>query len=305
MPATAGTATAITARAPAARAGISLANAPIPATCEHPATTLDGSTKDFGQDGFARLETAYARQGHLKGHRGAVAVVPLTCSAGGVTWPQHLLVYQKGPAGPTLVGSVHLSSKTARQEHEDVTAMRFRHRKLRVSWHGYDGAGFTVAPYRGTLGWSKKHLTWKHSGPLVIDYASDQTGTPNGAEVTGPHQARALLAPAPKSFTRFIRHRFNKLVASAGECAQYADVSVQRYSHQGFAVGGEGACGGALYLWAHVGGRWKAILGWQDYPRCGSLTRLQRRGYVATGQACWSGKAQNPVTLGDWPRSGI
>jgi len=291
--------------APAARSGFSLDDAPIPASCQHAATTLDGTTKDFGEAGFAQLETKYARYGHLKGHRGKVAVVPLVCSAGGVTWPQYLLLYQKGGRSPALIGTVPLGTKAVDQEHEDVTGMRFSHGKVHVNWHGYDGAGFTIAPYRGTLGWHKRHVTWKHTGPLVIDYATGPSDSDSGVSVTGAGQARYMLAPAPKPFTSFIQREYDKLAASASGCDGQAAVNVERYSHKGFAVGGEGACGGAAYLWARIGGKWKSILEWQDYPQCDRLTKLQRRGYVATGQACWNAKTQQPVTLGNWPASGI
>lgn len=286
---------------PAAR----LNNAPIPASCEHPATTLNGTKKTFGANqsrGFAQLVTKFARTGHLKGHAGKVTVVPLVCSAGGVIWPEYLLTYGKGNR---LLKTIPLGNATADQEHEDVTALRFSHGKVQVSWHGYNGAGFTITPYRGTIGWAHKHETWKNTGPLTIDWADDQSQSPEGASISVSTKASYMLSPAPKTFRTFIQHVWNKDYAAAGQCAADTTVNVQRYSHLGFAVGGEGGCGGAGAIWARVGGKWKNIEYFQDYPECSSLTKLQHRAYVALGQTCWDPKTQKTVTLGDWPKSGV
>lgn len=281
-----------------------LRNAPIPASCGHAATTLDGYSKNFGTySGFASLLTKKARFGHLKGVKGKVAAVPLVCSAGGVSWPEMVLLYR---SHKRLIGYVDLRKLSTAQEHEDVQSLRFHQGKIHVRWRGYEGAGFTFTTYRGTIGWKKGHRTWWHSAPLTIDYAKGRYSSDLGAGViNSASDTSAWLYPAPKAFRSFIRHRWNKL-ASYSDC-QYTDakVTVNRFSHKGFASGSELYCGGAQFVWGRVHGKWRVLFGYQDGPYCQGMSKLNRRAMHVLGLSCMDTKAPfHTHQLGHWPKSG-
>ena len=295
-------------QAPATASGISsidqLRNAPIPASCGHAATRLDGYSKDFGVDadgadrGFAALVRRKADFGRLKGVPGKVAAVPMVCSAGGVSWPQFVLLYG---AHQQLLGHVDLGNMHAAQEHEDVLRIHFAHKRIHVRWRGYEGAGSTFTTFTGVIGWKHGHRTWSHTGPLTIDYARDRYSYDFGPGiVTAPSDAKTWLFPAPRRFWTFIRHRWHK---DAGYGCDQTFVNVDRYSHKGFASGGEGGCGGAAYIWHRVKGRWRVLLGYQDGPFCWSMTKPLRRALHVLALSCYT-RAGHTRHLGHWPRSG-
>lgn len=294
--------------APSQAGGISkvkqLRNAPIPASCGHAATTLDGYSKDFGTySGSATLLTRQARFGHLKKVKGKVAAVPMVCNAGGVGWPELILLYA---AHKRLIGYVDLGKLSTAQEHEDVQSLRFHHGRIKVRWRGYEGAGSTFTTYRGTIGWKKGRRTWRHTGPLTIDYAKGRYSYDFGPGiVTAGTDAKTWLSPAPKAFRSFIRHRWNKLAAASGGCPYTPTINVDRYSHKGFASGGEGSCGGAAYVWGRVHGKWRALFGYQDGPYCQGLSKLNRRALHVLGLSCMDTKPPyHSHLLGHWPKSG-
>jgi len=293
--------------APSQAAGITsiaqLRNAPIPASCRHQATTLDGYGKSFGMNGDAQLVTGAARFGHLRGVAGSVAAVPLSCNAGGVGWPELVLLYG---AGKHLLGYVDLAKLPTAQEHEDLVRLRFGKGRIQVRWQGYEGAGSTFTTYRGVIGWKKGHRTWSHTGPMTIDYAKDRSSYDFGPGIVGSaSDARVWLYPAPTAFRTFIRHRWQRVEATNPEsiCGFHGYVTVDRYSHKGFASGGEGGCGGVAFVWGRVHGTWRVVVGYQDLPSCTSLTKIQRRAFVALAQSCMT-KSGGSRHLGHWPSSG-
>ncbi|MBE7190734.1 MAG: hypothetical protein INR67_20800, partial [Jatrophihabitans endophyticus] len=149
-----------------------LRNAPIPASCEHKATRLHGYERNFGTyKGFAALDTKNVVFVAPKGSSRKEAVVPLGCSAGGVTWPELLLVYAPGPR---LVGSINLGRIPTVQEHEDVAGLKVHKGVVHVAWRGYDGAGFAISTYRGAVTVHRHRLGFSHTGPLTIDYTPGQ-----------------------------------------------------------------------------------------------------------------------------------
>lgn len=290
---------------PAGASGITqvgqLRNAPIPASCRHQATTLDGFSKDFGTAGRARLLKRKAAFGHLDGVAGKIAAVPMVCDAGGVTWPEYVLLYG---SGHRLLGHVDLGRIANAQEHEDVTAVRFAHGRVKVRWRGYDGAGFTASTYRGEIGWSQGHRTWSHNGPLTVNYAQGRTSYDEGPGiVTTSGGANVWLRPAPNAFRQFIQHRWRVLTRAGSGCEAAQAVVVDRFSHMGFAAGAEGSCGGARYIWARVHGKWRALIGYQDGPYCYSMTHRVHNALVALGLSCYT-KADHVRHFGHWPTSG-
>lgn len=139
-----------------------LASATAPASCGHEATRLVNYGADFGSDGFAGL----ARDGDAgpvtlditgDGLQDAVAV--LACSAGGVTHPETLVVYERGPE---LAGSVYLGDVGEPAEHGDVEALTVDGTVVQVQWLAYDGAGYGFRRYTADLAWAG-------AGPELVD----------------------------------------------------------------------------------------------------------------------------------------
>jgi hypothetical protein len=133
-----------------------LLNAPVPASCEHPAGRLvkgnlpvsprpDGTGGGMGSvNGLTPpVLTDLTRDGvkELVGVYG--------CTAGGVGWPQLILVYT---AGPKLLGYVDLGD-LVQTEHSVVKTMKPDGADLSVTWQSYEGAGFDMATFSGKLHW--------------------------------------------------------------------------------------------------------------------------------------------------------
>lgn len=280
-----------------------LKNAPIPASCRHSATTLDGFKKDFGPFGFAELQTKQVATVSTRKRIGELTIVPLLCSAGGVAWPELLLAYDR--AG-RLVGSVNLAGIRGAQENEIVTKIRTVGQEVRVQFSGTDGCCFVETTHRGVLGWKHGKLSWRHPGPLTIDFMSggvDQSPISSWGVVHDPSDANLWLKPAPRKFRVFIKHRWKHRAASVPSCPVAAEVTVARYSHKGFAFGSESSCGGAGYIWGRMGGKWRAMAASQDYYGCGSASSVRRRAITILALTCVT-KAGSLRTFGTWPRSG-
>ena len=111
------------------------------------------------------------------------------------------------------------------------------------------------------------------SGVRLIDYRDSHGDGLILASVADVEK----LDRAPDDFKAFIRSEYQKLTAgmSSAVIAQcHAQIEVEALRTDGFAIGGESACGGALKLWAKVDGSWKTVLGMQDYPSCRDLRLL-------------------------------
>ena len=282
-----------------------LRNARIPASCTHPAARLNGFHRSFGRHGSAQLLVKQAVTARLGGPSGSLTreaiVVPLDCNAGGVGWPQLVMVY--GMQG-RLLGWVDLGKVRQAQEHETVTEMTQAGAQLQVMYFGTDGCCFSRTTNRGVLGWRNGHVTWHSPSPLTVDFAAGlKHRTPPGPGlVTKPSDAAVWLTPAPRPFRHFIKHRWVRLHNAAGSCSSVV-VSVSRYSHKGFASGAEVACGGAAYVWGRDHGRWRPILGFQDVTRCGEPGSLRRQAFTALAVQCLNAQGK-VVRLGHWPQSG-
>jgi hypothetical protein len=93
--------------ASAATPRLNLQSAPVPAgMCGHPAGRLVNGQRDFGQWGSDQLELI--ARGEI--HGGAIAIASISCSAGGVGWPDTLVFYSQNRRGkPRLVGKFKMS----------------------------------------------------------------------------------------------------------------------------------------------------------------------------------------------------
>jgi hypothetical protein len=289
-----------------------LVNAPVPPSCRHPAGRLRGYQRDWGQNpegsdaGSTSLDTKLAVFGDVTGDGRSDAVVPMACNAGGVSWPEFLLVY--GP-GTRLEGWYDLADITNSQEHEDVDSLAFRNGGVDVAFRSYEGAAFTMSTYRGRLTATGGKVDFSYDGPLTVDYDSGRSSSGGDSFgpgiVTGLHDASLWLRPAPTDFQDFIESEWSKLEANNDGCPISPTVLVSRYSHLGFASGDEGSCGGAAYLWYRTSQGWKVLMGYQDGPFCDDVARepTLKAALTALGLSCYSqsGAVQH---LGRWPASG-
>lgn len=139
-------------------------SARIPASCTHAASRLKNGFKDFGtrangsSRGIAELESKSLsdavpikdpihalQRGTFS--LGAYEVVPFTCTAGNVGWPDVISVYnRKG----TILASIDLG-RISKQEHASVTAVSLRGNHFRAHWDAYDGANFHEHHEAGTF----------------------------------------------------------------------------------------------------------------------------------------------------------
>ncbi|GAB3364437.1 hypothetical protein [Modestobacter lapidis] len=129
-----------------------LQTAPVPSLCEHPAGRLiDGSLPGLGPtDGYVDLQVPPDPVlADLTGDGAGDAAAVVGCSAGGVAWPDTVVLW--GP-GPTLLGSVDMSSVTP-DEHATVSGLDITGRELLVTWSTYSGAGDNMVAWIGRLHW--------------------------------------------------------------------------------------------------------------------------------------------------------
>ena len=111
------------------------------------------------------------------------------------------------------------------------------------------------------------------------------------------------LGPAPQDFRDFVQGEWEDLGGDRG-CP--ATVTVDRYSHLGFASGNLGSCGGYMALWAKDGGGRQEVFGYQEGPYCASMSDRAQEAITAPGIECLpSSEAVQGVLLGtEWPASG-
>ena len=292
-----------------------LLNAPVPASCRHAATRLKGYKLDYDKGnhgpsrGFAELLVKQAVFGDVTGDGRSDAVVPFLCTAGGVSWPELLLTY--GP-GARLEGVIDLADLPMHQEHVDVdklTATGSKPASVNVAFRSYEGAGFGVGTYTGTLGWASGKPTFDHSEALTADYGSEDENRSfdfGFGVINEASDVDTWLPNAPSDFTEFIRNEWLRTNRElAGSCPSGANVTVDKYSHLGFASGGEGGCGGAAYVWAKVQGRWRTVDVSQEAPYCSQASTLLKRAYYVLGIGCYATASGTVITnRGNWPSSG-
>lgn len=282
-------------------------NGAIPPSCQHPAGTLKGSVKNWGADrGGSSLDLKHAVFGDLTGDGVSEAAVPMDCNAGGVGWPQLLLIYG---TGPKLLGYYDLNTITDPQEHAEVTEMTYGHGKVTVAFDTYDGANSSRATYTGTLSYTGGKAALSYAGPLTLDYESGRDGTYvtlGPGIVKSRADANLWLSPAPADFKAFIAQQWATLAPVASHCGLSAVVSVARYTHLGYAYGGVNSCGGAEVFWAKTAAGWQTIFGTQEaiYCRKVSGNATLKKALAALGLPCYTDSDQPVRPPRPWPASG-
>lgn len=159
--------------------GVSLADllkAPVPPLCQHAAGHLEnGVFKGLDpSQGFEFLSAPSVDPGeglalgdeatapvfadlNHDGETDGAAII--SCSAGGVSWPDNLLIY--GP-GPQLIGSADLTRD--KTEHADVKSLQWTDNQLKVDWVSYNGCCFFATHRSATVNVTAKSVT---TGPYA------------------------------------------------------------------------------------------------------------------------------------------
>ncbi|RKR74008.1 hypothetical protein [Frondihabitans australicus] len=145
-----------------------LESAPVPALCQHPAGTLQGGTLPGQAEstGYVKLssiadtgEGPYFAEGSITGVDGEAVAASITCNAGGVPWPDVIVLYAVDDGSLKLEGSYSLGTPT-KAESAVTQSVSVTGGSAVVSWTGpganqpaADGsllqkASFTVADGR-------------------------------------------------------------------------------------------------------------------------------------------------------------
>jgi hypothetical protein len=117
---------------------LDLSSAPVPAgLCTHPAGHMVKGQRSFGTHGKDVItSTAF---GSIRGGASAVAVIG--CTAGGVAWPDTVILYRAGARHePVIVASYDLG-RLSGAEHVVLKRMDIRKGALRVVTDSFVGAG--------------------------------------------------------------------------------------------------------------------------------------------------------------------
>ena len=161
-----------------------LASAEVPARCDMPKQTLINGATDPSfspRSGWLILDDGVGPiAADLNGDGNQELVVRFGCTAGGVGWPELLLVYTPGPR---LLGYVDLAEFSQR-EHSYVTSWSPGSGAIGVVWQSYDGAGSGIEHIQGMLTADDDHVT--------LDVMSSRTPS-DGAEAVGNAFTKALM----------------------------------------------------------------------------------------------------------------
>ena len=114
-----------------------LQSAQVPADCQMPAQRLKNNVTTKGSPGQGNLiETV--RYGDLAGLGYKQALTAYVCGAGGVSWPEDLVLIG---AGGKLLASLNLGTFVP-AEHSDLDTVSINDRTAQITWNTYEGAGF-------------------------------------------------------------------------------------------------------------------------------------------------------------------
>ena len=129
-----------------------LANVIVPAYCRMPAQRLhNGQTAAKYLPASGGIEFRYAAAPisvHL-GTSGTQLLAQYRCGAGGVSWPEVLVLYS---STNRFMSSVQLARYAPVSEHVQVDSWRaISGHRVSVSWRSYDGCCYNIRRHRSTL----------------------------------------------------------------------------------------------------------------------------------------------------------
>ena len=134
-----------------------LRSAPVPALCTHPAGKLVGGKLPGvpAHDGYVEIAvhkgdyTEAPVRVDLTGDGVEEIAAVIDCSAGGVAWPQVLVVYR---TGLELLGHVDLGD-VSRAEHSTITGLTPEGRGMRMTWTSTEGCCSNERRFTGLVVW--------------------------------------------------------------------------------------------------------------------------------------------------------
>ncbi|MBB2893728.1 hypothetical protein [Flexivirga oryzae] len=132
-----------------------LRSAEVPADCRLPAQRLKNGKTTEGSPGGGSLVDIVA-YGDLAGLGYKQALTAYVCTAGGVTWPQDLVLIG---AGGKLLASLNLG-RFVQGEHSDLTTISFSGNAAHIAWTTYQGCCFYHVDQAATVSYQ--------SGKLVL-----------------------------------------------------------------------------------------------------------------------------------------
>jgi hypothetical protein len=107
--------------------------------------------------------------------------------------------------------------------------------------------------------------------PSLVNYTDTNAA---GLEVSSESDVDKLDG-ASDSFKDFIKDKIKKNGNSPSPCGNAYGIFVKKIYKDGFALGGEGQCGGAEKLWAKVSSQWQEIGGTQQGFDCSLLEQYK------------------------------
>jgi pimeloyl-ACP methyl ester carboxylesterase len=171
-----------------------LKTAEVPAYCDMPQQRLVGGkttkrnpdTSPYAQGSLLTDKAAYTDLANL-GYK--QALVPYLCGAGGVSWPQVLLLIGEGG---TMLAAYELGD-IGQAEHADVSKLGIDGDHATAVWTSYEGAGFDIVDHTSTVVFRDGKLEFTEVVPDVFALKEGSFG-PLQLE-TSPDLALRVLTP--------------------------------------------------------------------------------------------------------------
>ena len=174
---------------PGAVSGVTAADllsAEVPADCDLPAQRLvnGGATQGSPGEGMVAADgQGLVGYGDLAGLGYDQALVPYWCTAGGVSWPETLLLVGRGGA---LLASYDLG-QIGGMEHASTQSVTVSGSSAVVEWQAYEGAGLAVTTHRSVVTYADGALVlqdtitaWDAAATLAAVLAALSDGSRTG-----------------------------------------------------------------------------------------------------------------------------
>lgn len=169
-------------------------SAQVPAYCRMPAQTLtNGVTSDKykPREGWLKVDDPAPVLADLDSDGSQELVARYLCTAGGVAWPEVLVIY--GPGG-TLKGSLELG-EYGQQEHAEVLSWQASGQAVELRWRSYEGAASDFHYYRSrlTMSGGKARLTDTRA------ISGDDSGSDSSVSASSSDTSSTEPAPSSES----------------------------------------------------------------------------------------------------------